>query len=76
MEKHELLEERPNEQAPEKPKEEVTQVKDSEFECALEIILGTDSHENDGTEETNLIQAARNFRKIIDFFVKIFGGAK
>ena len=75
MNEHELKEALPNEKKAEKPKETTFQVRDDEWKKAIEIMLGINAHERDKTTETELIVAARNFRKIIDFFVKLFGGA-
>ena len=75
MEKHELINGKPNEQEAEKPSETIFQIKDEEWKKAVEIILGTDKHEEISDKDASeLIAAARNFRKIIDFFVKLFGG--
>ena len=76
MEEHELINGKPNEQEAEKPSETIFQIKDDEWKKAVEIILGIDKHEEISDEDaSDLITAARNFRKIIDFFVKLFGGA-
>ena len=75
MEEHELIEQKLNEKEATKPDDTVFPIKDDEWQKAIEIILGTDKHEEISDKDASeLIAAARNFRKIIDFFVKLFGG--
>lgn len=76
MEEHELIEQKSNEKEATKPDDTVFPIKDDEWQKAIEIILGTDKHEEISDKDASeLITAARNFRKFIDFFVRLFGGA-
>lgn len=75
MEEHKLKSATPTEAQANKPAEISYQVKDEDWKYAIEIILGINKHaEITRNTASELIVAARQFRKIIDFFTKLFKG--
>lgn len=75
MEERELVEGASTESKVKKPEDNEQQVRNEEWKIAIEILLGTNPHEEITEDEaSDLITAARSFRKIIDALTKIFGG--
>ncbi|MDY5159637.1 hypothetical protein [Actinotignum urinale] len=58
---------------PQKADEQKPIIESDEVKIALEILLGIDEHK--AAADTDLVRAARQFRDVLNFLTKIFGGA-
>lgn len=58
---------------PQKPTEQTPTMESDEVKIALEILLGIKPANNDNNSE--LIQAAKQHRTLIELLTKIYGGA-
>lgn len=73
MEHIEAYTQKPDIIRPQKADEQKISMENDEVKIALEILLDINEHED--TTATDLVRAARQFREVLKFITKIFGGA-